>query len=420
MSKVSKETREALEQVLPLSSVLEVVVREELRDFVISQGMASLTNILEEERTALCGAAYGREGKSARRAGSSPGTLVLGGRKVSVSRPRVRDDFGEVMLESYRHFSQTDALADRALEQMVVGVSTRRYERSLEDVPEELGSSSTSKSAVSRRFVAATQKQLSDYLRAPIDDKDIECVMLDGIHFGDHVVVIALGIDSAGKKHVLGFWEGSTENAAVCTSLLNNLIERGLSSQSSMLFVIDGGKGLRSAIRNIFGERALVQRCQIHKIKNVLGHLPKSMQPSTRQAMREAYDSKSHDTAKRKLKSLAHGLSDEHPGASASLLEGLDETITIKKMELSKNLELSLATTNAIESLNSTIRHQTRRVKRWKNGKMILRWVTSAVIEAEKKFRSVRGYRGMPKLVAYLRSHDKSLEAGLDEGKIAA
>ena len=244
--------------------------------------------------------------------------------------------------------------------------------------------------------------------------------MLDGIHLADHLVVIAVGIDVAGRKHVLGFWEGSTENSEVCLALLSDLVERGLNAQQSMLFVIDGGKALRRAIRMVFGKRALVQRCQIHKMRNVTGHLPKEMHRTTRQAMREAYASASFKTAKRRLKQLAGSLADDHPGAEASLLEGLEETLTIKYFKLSKMLERSLASTNIIENLNGSVRRVTRRAKNWTSGVMALRWVASAVIDAEKKCRRLRGHKGMPGLVEHLRAHDHQIDQHLDDDKVAA
>lgn len=405
---------------MPTQISLADFVREELREFVFEQGMLALKNLLEEDRDRLCGAAYERNERMVRRAGSAPGELVLGGRKVRVKRPRVRDTEGEVTLDSYQYFSETDPLEKRAMEQMIVGVSTRKYQRSLEDVDTRTHPRSTSKSAVSRRFVAATQKQLKKCLRTRIGDLSIRCVMLDGIHLGKHLVVIAVGIDEEGRKHVLGFWEGSTENSEVCTSLLSDLVERGLDSQKSTLFVIDGGKALRQSIRRVFGKRGIVQRCQLHKMRNVIGHLPKALHASVRQTLREAYASKNDKTAVRRLKQLASSLSEDHPGAAASLKEGLDETITIKRFGLKKMLERSLATTNIIENLNGSIRQLTGRVKTWKSGTMVLRWVASAVIDAKAKFRRLRGHKNMPKLVQYLNACDDVINKAVDEEQMAA
>lgn len=420
MTRVSRNKRESETEVLPLRGVLSELIREDLREFVFQQGMIALQGILEEERTRICGAPYERGEHEVRRAGSAPGELVLGGRKVKVKRPRARDSEGEVSLDSYQYFSKTDPLDERALEQMVIGVSTRKYRRSLEDLPAGMSTRSTSKSSVSRRFVAMTQKQLQQCLRVPLGDLGIHTLMLDGIHLGDHLVVIAVGIDTDGHKRVLGFWQGSTENSEVCIALINNLVERGLDSQKSTLFVIDGGKGLRKAITQVFGKRALVQRCQIHKMRNVLGHLPTELEPSVRKTMRDAYRSKTYKTALASLKRLASSLKEEHPGASASLKEGLEETLTIKNVKLTSLLERRLCSTNIIENLNGSIRHVTRRVKTWKTGTMALRWVASAVIDAQKNFRRIHGYKNISKLVQYLKARDQQLDNAVDQEEMAA
>ena len=216
-----------------------------------------------------------------------------------MKRPRVRDEDGELHLPSWVEFSAEDPLQQRALEQMVLGVSTRKYARSLEDVPEEVESRGTSKSAVSRRFKSATKKQLDALLQRDIGALEIAAVMLDGIYIEEHVILVAIGVEVEGTKHVLGLWEGATENHRVAIALLNDLVRRGLDSQRSTLFVVDGSGALRKAIRKVFGERGIIQRCQVHKRKNVLGHLPKEMHPSVGKALRDAYTSASHVAAKR-------------------------------------------------------------------------------------------------------------------------
>ena len=256
-------------------------------------------------------------------------------------------------------------------------------------------------------------------LSRDLSDLAITTVMIDGIHVEEHVVVLAVGIDEGGRKHPLGLWEGATESGAVCISLLNDLVTRGLDAQRSMLFAIDGSKALRSAITKIFGKRALVQRCQEHKRRNVLGHLPKEMHPSVRKAIGDAYRSGSAKTAKTRLKRLASSLEDEHPGAAASLQEGLDETVTVKALGLSQALERTLSTTNLIENLNGGIRDVTRRVKRWRGGSMILRWVAAAGVERARSSRRLRGYRSMPKLVAELRRNDARLDPVEPEAEVA-
>lgn len=410
-----KATKEQAERRLSLVTPLAQVVRQELREFVIGQGMAALHQMLEEERTRLCGPAYTRGDRSGpRRAGSAQGELVMGGRRVRVRRPRVRDEDGEVALPCWEEFSAEDPLAERALEQMMVGVSTRKYERSLEPLSAEVQERGTGRSAVSRRFKALTQKRLDDLLSQDLQDLPIVAILIDGIHIDEHVILIALGIDEGGQKHVLGLWEGATEHHKVCVSLLNNLIGRNLDVQRSMLFIIDGSAALAKAIRKVFCGYAIIQRCQVHKVNNVRDHLPKQMHQSVGKAMRDAYRAPSAAAAKTRLLALQKQLEVEHPGAAASLREGLDETLTVKTIGLSKSLERTLSTTNPIENLNGGVRDATRRVKRWRGGSMILRWVGAAVLERQTTFRRLRGYRDMPTLVAFLRRNDARLHTDVD------
>ena len=392
-----------------LSIPLADAISNELRGFVMTCGMMALQALLDTERAELCGPAYERGRKSGpRRAGSAPGSLV------HVRRPRVRDEHGEVTLPSWAAFSETDPLDERAMEQMVLGVTTRRYARSLEAVPDEIQDYGKSRSAVSRRFKAATEKELAAQQSRTLGELSLVAIMIDGIHIADHVVVTALGIAEDGQKHILGFRDGSTENSEVCSALLRDLVSRGLSVNRSLLFVIDGGLGIREAIRSVFGQRALIQRCRIHKQRNVEGHLPKKLRTRVVQAMREAYALKSAKTAKKRLKALARSLQDSHPSAANSLMEGLDETLTIQSLKLSKRLQRFFSTTNAIENLNGQVRRVTKRVKRWRGGSMILRWIAASYTEAEKGFRRIQGYKGLTILAAALRSHDEKLNQEID------
>ena len=243
----------------------------------------------------------------------------------------------------------------------------------------------------------------------------IAAILIDGIHIDEHVILIALGIDEGGTKHVLGLWEGATEHHKVCLSLLNNLVRRNLDVQRSTLFVIDGSGALRKAIRTVFGDYAIVQRCQVHKVANVRDHLPKEMHDSVRKAMRDAYQASSVAAAKTRLLALAKQLANEHPGAAASLREGLDETLTVKGIGLTTSLERTLSTTNPIENLNGGVRDISRRVKRWRGGSMILRWVAAAALERQKSFRRLRGYKGMPAFIAFLRRNDAALNSDVDQ-----
>ncbi|MCP4239007.1 MAG: IS256 family transposase, partial [bacterium] len=381
------------------------VMRRTLLAFVIQQGMRAFDLMLEQERTELCGPAHAKGDRDDPvRWGHTDGRLVMGGQRVLVRKPRVRHNGKEVTLPTWAEFADHDPLDARTMEQMVLGVSTRNYDRSLDSLPDELGAHGTSKSAASRRFVGRTKAQLDAWLKRDISELSIAAIMLDALNINEHTVLVALGIDAGGRKHPLGLWVGATENSTVCGELLDNLVERGLDAQRRYLFVIDGSKALRKAIRDRFGRRALVQRCQEHKRRNVLGHLPKSMQRTISKTMRDAYKSRSKKTARRRLLQLVSLLDEEHPDAAASLREGLDETLTLKDLALCQSLERTLSTTNPIENLNGAIRRITRNVKRWRNQHMVRRWVAASVLEASKGFRRLRGYKSMPKLTAALRS----------------
>lgn len=295
---------------------------------------------------------------------------------------------------------------------MLVGVSTRRYARSLEPLAAPLPERGTSRSAVSRRFVAATQKQMDQWLGRDLGQLDLAALMIDGITIAEHVMLVALGIDTDGRKHVLGVREGATENATSCTALLTDLRDRGLRTDRAVLVVIDGGKALAKAVRNVFGTRAIVQRCQAHKTRNVVEQLPDELRPSVRQAMRDAYAANDADRARTMLMNLGRRLRDEHPGATASLDEGLDETLSVKRLRLPRKLERQLSTTNAIENLMGSVRELARRVKRWRGGKMIVRWTVTAVADAAKRFRRITGARdGMAQLTRALAQHENSTNA---------
>jgi len=402
---------------------LRDLVRENLREFVISAGTAALTAVLEEERTEIVGPRYAHlPTRQARRSGSAPGELVMGGRRVQVRRPRARTvDGQEVQLPSWTKFGAEDPLDERAVEQMLVGVTTRRYARSLEPLPADLPSRGTSRSAVSRRFVAATERQMAEWLGRDLGALDLGVLMIDGVYIDERVLLVALGIDADGKKHVLGVREGATENAASCTALLADLRDRGLRTDRPLLVVVDGAKALPKAVRNVFADRAIIQRCQAHKTRNVVDQLPDEMKPSVRQALREAYAASDADRAHKMLTNLVRRLQDDHPGAASSLEEGLDETLSVKRLRLPKKLERQLSTTNAIENLMGSVRRLSRRVKRWKDGKMILRWTVTAVADAATRFRRITGAgEGMTALMRALARHETSTAGTVSRAKAAA
>jgi len=406
---------------LPLVDLL-VDTKTELLELALRSGLRVFTTMLEEDRTALCGPRYAHEpDRPASRAGTTPSEVVLGGRKVLIQRPRVRTEAGEVALPTFQTMAATDPLDRRVVEQMLVGVATRQYARSLEPLGPEVESRGISKSAVSRRFVAKTTAQLAAWQSAPLDVLDVVALLIDGVHVGDHCLIVALGIAADGQKHALGLWDGSTENATVCQGLLANLQSRGLRTDRSLLVILDGSTALRKAVRATFGDAALVQRCQVHKTRNILEYLSDRQRPWAQAILRRAYQSADVRTATRLLTDLARRLDHEYPSAAESVREGLDETLTVLTLNLSARLRRSLATTNAAESLLSRTRHVKRNVKRWRGGQMMLRWVAAGVLEAVKGFRRLKGYADMPTLVAALRARDRQLGlvAAQEERQIA-
>ncbi len=407
------ESPKALVQVpLPLLGAL-TNTRNAFFELCVDAGRQVLDAMMEQDREWLCGPRWKRDPERvAGRAGTAPSAVTLGGRRVRVDRPRVRNREGqEVELPSFAFASSRDALDDRTLDVIACGVSTRKYRRSLERLPADVEDQSVSKSAVSRRFVALSQKQMITWLTTPLGDRVFPIVMIDGIVLGDHTILIALGIDADGKKQILGLREGATENSRVAKALLRDLIDRGLSQEQARLFVIDGAKAIRTAIRKIFGPLGVVQRCQLHKQRNVLGHLPEHLHASVRAVLGEAWAMNDAAIAQRRLERLASSLEADHPGAAGSVREGLAETLTLQRLGVTGALYRKLRTTNAIENLNSGIATYTRNVKRWRGGSMVVRWVSSAIQEAEKKFRRVQGYRGIEKLTKALEGIEAEEEA---------
>ncbi len=413
MHKNAKKRGSDQEQIFApeIHELLGVEARGDLHDWVVAVGLRALQALLEQERDLLCGPRYRHSAQRlASRGGHVPSSLPLGGQRVAVKRPRVVGADGrEIPLESWRELSSSDPLMERAYEQMVLGVATRRYHRSLERLPDGVAAGGTSRSSVSRRFAQATAARLDQLLRRDLSPWDIVGVYIDGLHFRGHVVLVALGVDVEGYKHILGLWDGATENEVACDGLLSDLVVRGLKPRRMRLFVIDGAKGLRRSISNVFGAYALVQRCQFHKVRNVINHLPKAMHPSVRKALHQAYKSPDLETAKRLLHNLARRLQEERPSAAASVREGLEETLTTRSLGLPRRLERSFSTTNPLESVNDQLRFISRRVKKWRGGTMILRWVAAGALEAECSFRRVHGALNMPKLVQALRQRESRL-----------
>lgn len=379
--------------------------KRDLMEWVQELGLEALKEVFEADATVIAGPkGKHSEDRINHRWGTTDTELPFGGRRIGLRRPRIRSKLGqEVTLASVARFQAEDPLPERVLNQIVLGVSTRGYGSSLEPAPAGVKSRGTSKSAASRHLVERMGTKLRDYLARPLGEVKLLALMLDGIEVARHTVVVALGITEDGTKTTLGLWQGSTENAALCTSLLQDLISRGLKLDTKILCVIDGGKGIRKAIEDVLGDLAVVQRCQLHKRRNLKAHLPEERQAYVDRALREAYRSATADTARKLLRNLISWLDNNgHEDAAASLREGMEETLTVLKLGLSERLRRSLSTTNSIESTLGTVRRVSRNVKRWKAG-MVRRWVAMGLLTAQKRFRRIKGHHDLPQLIAALR-----------------
>ena len=384
-------------------------VQEGLLALAVGTGLQVMAAMMSEDVAAVCGPKGKHDpARTAVRHGSEAGSVTLGGRRVPVTRPRMRasDGSGEVPVPSYELFSSTEVLGRMAMGRMLAGLSTRRYPVGLEPVGQQVEqrARSTSKSAVSRRFVAATETALAELLAADLSGLDLVALLIDGVHFGDHLCVVALGISIDGTKHPLGLAEGSTENTSVVTDLLTGLRERGLDTTRPIFVGIDGGKALRAAVLRVF-DHPVIGRCQLHKIRNVADKLPDHLASTVTKRMRQAYHAESALAAEAQLEALAKELERTHPGAAASLREGLTETLTVLRLGVPPTLARTLRSTNSIESMISIARDHSTNVKNWQNGQMALRWCAAGMIEASKQFRRVNGHLHLPALRAALDEH---------------
>jgi putative transposase len=337
------------------------------------------------------------------------------GGKAAVRRPRVRERRGaELELASWKAIKGADLLSRWAFNQMLIGVATRKYARSVRLPDGDLAGQAkraTTKSSVSRRFVALSTAKLKEWLASDLSGLDLLVIQIDGLHVGDHVLVVAIGIDGAGEKHVLALAVGATENAAVVKALLADLVERGLQPDIARLFIVDGAKALSRAVRDTFGRFALIQRCQVHKGRNIVERLDPSLHAGVRKVLRQAWDSPSAEQAERVLRNLARRLDHDAPGVSASIHEGLDEMLTVIRLGLPDPLRRALGCTNTIESLMAVLRQVCRNVKRWRNARMALRWTGTAMLEAKKTFRRLKAYKHLPVLRVALLRHQQAVLA---------
>lgn len=378
-------------------------MHEGLLSASIGIGMEVLGEILEADVTKVAGSKGKHDpNRTARRHGTEPAKLPLGGRIVTVAKPRVRsaDNSKEISLPSWEELSSTELLNRHALVSMLAGVSTRTYMDVLEPVgaDTERAASSVSRSAVSRRFIAGTKERLEHFRSRPLGDRHWLVIYIDGFGFGEETLVGALGIDEGGNKMPLSVIHGTTENKTVCKKLLDDLEDRGLDPTSGILFVVDGGKAIFHAVVDKWGDVALIQRCREHKRRNVTDLLPKSDHAWVNRELNRAWGTQDADEAERALRTLASKIERTHPDAASSLREGLTHTVTINRLGITGTLARTLATTNPMESTVDIVKVHARNVKRWRKGDMRLRWAAAGMLAAEAQYRRVKGYGQLPKL----------------------
>jgi transposase-like protein len=384
--------------------------REGLLALSVGVGLGVVHELMELEVTEVVGPKGKHDpGRVAKRHGHDDGSMTLGGRRVAVRRPRMRtaDDEHELPVTTYDYFADRDPLTRAVMDRMLAGVSTRKFEQVGEPVGArvEQASASTSKTSVSEMFIERTRTALGELMSRRLDDVRLAVMMLDGLEIADRTHVVALGITTEGVKIPLGLWEGSTENATLARTLLADLVDRGLDPEQAILFVIDGGKALRRAIKDVFGERALVHRCHRHKERNVCDLLPERDRDQVRARIRAAWSLTDALLAEQRLQLLASELDRTWPDAAASLREGLNDTLTLMRLGITGNLAQTICSTNPCESMIEIVRYTQRNVKHWQDGDMRKRWTAAGMLVAEQQFRRIIGYRDLAKLVIAVERH---------------
>ena len=378
---------------------MELDSRLELIRSLVPVGLMAVYQELDREVVSLAGVRHSRKsgGPKHYRHGTNPGTVRFLGQRVPIEVPRVRGPEGEVRLESYDNLHRGGGLDELLFRRVLYGISSRNYERAAEQIPGAIGLSS---STVSREFVEASAAKLREFQERDLTDLDLVVLFLDGKTFADDEMVIALGVMLSGEKQILGFVQTETENERVVAQFVRSLLDRGLDTSSGLLVVIDGSKGLRSAIRKVLRRRAVVQRCQWHKRENVVSHLPRKEQSSWRGRLQRAYGRPTYDEAKRELLEIRDELAEINESAVRSLDEGFEETLTLHRLGLFAKIGRSLKTTNILESVNSQAEERCGRVDHWQNSKQKQRWLAAALLDIEPRLRRLVGYRHLPTLQA--------------------
>lgn len=375
---------------------LELDAKVELIRSLVPLGLMHVQELLDAEVKALAGMRYAHaDGCTGVRHGSNPGSVRLAGQRVPVRVPRVRGSQGEIALRSYAALRGPGVVDEKLLRRVLYGISCRNYEAAAEAIPGAIGLSSSS---VSRGFVAASAAQLRAFQERELSGEEYVALFLDGKSFAEATLVVALGVTVSGDKRFLGFVETDTENEQVLTPFLRSLQERDLDISMGLLVVIDGGKGLRAAVKKAFGSQAAVQRCQWHKRENVVRYLPKGEQATWRRRLQRAYDRPTYREARSALKALQVELEERNQSAAASLAEGLEETLTLHRLGVYAVLGSSFKTTNCLESVNALVEERCAKVDAWKNSGQRQRWLAAALLDIEPRLRRVRGMRHLPKL----------------------
>lgn len=406
---------------LPMVELIETA-QMGIHDLIEKLGRATIEAVLEISAAGVAGESHqGRAGGEIVRHGKQPGVVPLQDRKIRVERPRLRHRQGgagaEVSIPAYESMQADKSLSKKILDTLMRGVSTRNYKAILPEACEAVG---VSKSSVSREFIAASEQAYQALLERRWDEVDLLAIYIDGIIIGDHHLIAAVGIDSQGYKHVLGIQEGATENATVVTSLLTHLVEHGVKSGVKRLFIIDGSKALRAGISRVFGADNPVQRCRLHKERNVLDHLPDEQKEYAKLTLRAAFTLEA-DKGMKRLQTLADQYEKSYPGAAGSIREGMSEMFTVNRLGVPSSLRRSLVSTNIIESPNAGVRMRTRRVTEWTGGSMALRWAAAAFLASEQSFRRVSGYKDLWMLAAALgREEGKKSESKEENQELAA
>ena len=388
---------------------VDIISREEYNEYdvdakvemiraLVPMGLLHIQNLLDDEVRELAGARYAHKDASmpGRRHGSNPGTVRLAGQRIPIRVPRVRSvTGGEIPLKSYEAARGNGEVNDLLLKRVLYGISCRNYEAAAESVPGAIGLSS---STVSREFVQASAAVLRQFQERDLSGEDVVTLFLDGKAFADSVMVIALGITMSGEKRFLGFVETDTENTKILTPFLRSLVDRGLDTSQGLLVVIDGGKGLRSAVDRVFGNHALVHRCQWHKRENVLSYLPKNEQADWRRRLQRAYERPTYKEARAALNKILSELEDRNQSAARSLAEGMEETLALHRLGVYALLGRSFKTTNCLESINAQVAERCDKIDNWQNSSQRQRWLVTALVDIEPRLRKVQGYRHLPKL----------------------